>query len=95
MIGVTLGILFLLVPEFYCKAQKQDVFIPLKPLQEFSITYLTTYKKTFYIPDQEHEKIEIFLYQLGILKEDNIRKIIPLSFGNDQLEKYSTVEFTY
>lgn len=115
MISVTLGILFLLVPEFYSKAQKQDVFIPLKPLQEFSITYLpngnsfdkrylkllirfdstTTYKKTFYIPDQEHEKIEVFLYQLGVLKEDNIRKIIPLSFGNDQLEKYSTVEVTY
>lgn len=115
MIGVTLGILFMLVPEFYSKAQKQDVFVSLNPLLEFNLTYLpngnsfdkrylkllvrfdsaTTYIKNFYIPDQEHKKIEVFLFQLGVLKEDNIRKIIPLSFSNDQLEKYSTVEVTY
>ena len=115
MIGVTLGILFMFVPEFYSKAQEEDVFVPLKPLQEFNLIYLpngnsfdkrylklfvrfdsaTTYKKTFYMPDQEHKKIEVFLHQLGVLKEDNIRKLIPLSFSNDQLEKYSTVEVTY
>ncbi|CAM4125980.1 hypothetical protein [Zobellia nedashkovskayae] len=115
MIGVTFCILFLFVPEFYSKAQKQDVFVSLKPLQEFSLTYLpngksfdkrylklfvkfdsvTTYKKTFYMPDKEHEKIEIFLNQLGVLKENNIRSLIPLSFNKDQLKKYSTVEVAY
>lgn len=115
MIGLVLCILFLFVPEFYSKARKQDVFVPLKPLQEFNITYLpngssfderylklsvifdsaTTYKRTFYLPDHEHEKIQIFLQQLGVLEEDNIRKIIPLSFRNDQLQKYSSVAVTY
>lgn len=115
MIGVTFCMLFLFVPEFYNKAQKQDVFVSLKPMQEFNLTYLqngnsfdekylkmfirfdsaTTYIKTFYIPDQEHEKIEVFLNQLDVLKEDNIRKQIPLSFSTEQLKKYSTVEVTY
>lgn len=115
MIGLTFCILFLLVPEFYGKAGKKDVFVQLKPLQEFNLNYLPngdsvdkrylklfvrfdslkTYKKTFYMPDKEHEKIEMFLQQLGILKEDNIRKIIPLSLSMDQLKKYGNVEVAF
>ncbi|WP_317663990.1 hypothetical protein [Maribacter sp. TH_r10] len=47
------------------------------------------------MPDGEHEKIQVFLQQLGILKEDNIRKIIPLFFNNEQLKKYNKIEVSY
>ena len=115
MIGFVYCILFLFVPEFYTKARKQDVFVLLKPLQDFNLTYLqngnsfderylklsvmfdstTIYKKRYYMPDGEHEKIQVFLQQLGILKEDNIRKIIPLFFNNEQLKKYNKIEVSY
>jgi len=115
MIGLALGIIFLIVPEFYDKAQKQDLFVQIKPLEEFELSYLpngnsfdkrylrlfvrfdslTNYNKTFYIPDKEHEKIEIFMQQLGILKEDGIKNIVPISFSKDQLQKYGLVEVTY
>ena len=115
MIGVTFCILFLFVPEFYSKAQKQDVFVSLKPMQEFNLNYLPngnsfderylklsvvldsnrTLKKRYYMPDEEHKKVEVFLQKLGILKGNNIKKIIPFSFSNDQLEKYGSVEVTY
>ena len=115
MIGVTLCILFLFVPEFYGNAKKQDVFVELQPLEEFNLTYLpngnsvdkrylklfvrfdslSTYKKTFYMPDKEHEQLELFLKQLGVLKEGNIRKIIPVSLSKDQLKKYGAVEVAY
>jgi hypothetical protein len=115
MIGFAYCILFLFVPEFYTKARKQDVFVLLKPLQEFNLTYLQngnsfderylklsvvldsnrTLKKRYYMPDEEHKNIEVFLQKLGVLKGDNIQKIIPFSFSNNQLEKYGSVEVTY
>lgn len=54
-----------------------------------------TLKKRYYMPDEEHKNIEVFLQKLGVLKGDNIKKIIPFSFSKDQLEKYGSVEVTY